>query len=168
MVGCRTLNVGWWIALCCAVLMTGTALGQTPHKVAITPANATHNATSQQVVGIDYDLTINPASVTQFTFPVWGGYHGLLLGNRGTTGANVTFTVNIDDALWPGEPVMVAATRGIQAQASGLGATVPTVWQFRAPRIRARRSAIFSSRMLGSTRWSCAARRAVTRLPPQF
>ena len=132
MVGRRTFNMSLCFALCIALLSTATAWGQTPHRVSITPPKNSHGATSQQVVGIDYDLTINPATVTQFTFPIWGGFRGLLLGNRGTSGANVTFTVNVDDAFWPGEPVMVAATQGIHAQVSGLGASVPTVWQFRA------------------------------------
>ncbi len=92
------------------------------------PPNGSPSASPGVQVAIEYDETIDPASVSPSTFVVHAAQRGRLDGARNAVGGRVSLFPA--DLLRPGEEVEAIATTGL-ANLAGDHPPRPTVWRFR-------------------------------------
>lgn len=94
------------------------------------PDQNVHTVPRTASVSITYDEDINPLTVDEKTFAVFGMESGLLFETYSVTGGKIELAPT--QPFHAGELVQVSATTQTLSLVDGLGPLEPTVWQFRA------------------------------------
>jgi hypothetical protein len=109
------------IALSGAILAVGLApaLAQALAVTATTPGKNANNIARDAAIVIDFDRAVNPATVTDANFWVWGRSRGKTAGTIAYSNGNQRLTFTPTTPFFPGEVVLVNMARAV----SGADAT---------------------------------------------
>ncbi|OGO72150.1 MAG: hypothetical protein A2Z49_11310 [Chloroflexi bacterium RBG_19FT_COMBO_56_12] len=113
-----------------SVLDGAAALPLRPANPILEPDPNDHQVPRNSIVAITYDEDINPNTVNETTFAVFGMESGLFFDTYSIAGGKIQLTP--EQAFHAGELVQVTATTETLSIVDGLGPLQPTVWQFRA------------------------------------
>jgi len=87
------------------------ARASAPVVTSVYPASQRIDAGRNTVIEAHFDQEIDPASVTNITFRVYGRWSGVHGGTRTTTGSTISFTPTVP--FFAGEWVTVSVSKGI-------------------------------------------------------
>lgn len=128
----RTITVLICLSLLAALssLDAIAAVPLRPANPVLEPEANLHTVLRNTSVSITYDEAIDPLTVSEKTFAVFGMESGLLSETFSVTGGKISLTP--EQPFHAGELVQVSATTETLSLIDGLGPLEPTVWQFRA------------------------------------